>query len=81
MEMIRAGRRGDALSHKNRCLFRMMVSESDRCLCTASGSGEQRKKRMKERKKKNREEREQKDSSEIGKKANEKGKREGRESL
>ena len=38
-------------------------------------------KRMKERKKKNREEREQKDSSEIGKKANEKGKREGRESL
>lgn len=43
--------------------------------------GAEREKRMKERGKKIREEREQKDSSEIRKKANEKGKREGREIL
>ena len=42
MEMVHAGKRGNVLSHKNRCLFRMMVSESDTFLCTFSGAGEQR---------------------------------------
>lgn len=42
MEMVCAGRRGGALSRKSRCLFRVMVSESDLFLWASSGAGEQR---------------------------------------
>lgn len=37
VEMARAGRRGDVFSHKNRCLFRMILSESDLLLGTSLG--------------------------------------------
>lgn len=40
METVRAGRRGDALSHKNRCLFRMIVSESDLLLAHPWGAAQ-----------------------------------------
>ena len=70
MELVHVGRRGEALSHKNRCLFRVMMCESSRFLCASLGSrrwrdGEGR--RMREKREKAEGRRELKGSSEVRK--------------
>lgn len=83
MEMAHAGRWGEALSCKNRCLVRVMVRESTMFPCRSSGSrggGMERERWLREKREKAEGRRELKDSSEVRKSKGER-KSEGRESL